>query len=138
MSASSPGALAGPALSWKGGVGFSALAVACFHVAYTPADAGWFSLAILGYVMALTQLARLRSTRQSFYFGLMAGFACVAPQLECFWRIFGPAAVPLWFILALWLALFTALSHIARCRLWRLAGCMADLVSLVRPRVFSQ
>ncbi|MCO5053326.1 MAG: hypothetical protein M9920_13615 [Verrucomicrobiae bacterium] len=105
----------------------SVLAIGCFHLAYTPANPGSLSLAILGYVIALTQLARLPSPWLSFYFGLVVGFACVAPQLECFWRIFGPAAVPLWLILAFWIALFTTLSHVA------LAGLGAKRAALLIP-----
>ncbi|HEX5218540.1 MAG TPA: nitrilase-related carbon-nitrogen hydrolase [Verrucomicrobiae bacterium] len=87
--------------------------VACFHAAYLPAQSGVGSLAIIGYVVCLVQLARLRTTRQCFYTGLATGFACVAPQLECFWRIFSAAAIGLWLVLALWIALFVALTHLA-------------------------
>lgn len=89
------------------------VAVACFHAAYTPAKSGLLAFAIVGYVVCLVQLARLRTTRQCFYLGLATGFACVAPQLECFWRIFGAAAVPLWFVLAFWTALFVMVTHLA-------------------------
>ena len=75
-------------------------AVAGFHLAYTPARSGLLALGIVGFVICLVQLARLPTTRQCFYVALAVGFACVAPQLECFWRIFGPAAIPLWLVLA--------------------------------------
>ncbi len=89
------------------------IAVGCFHAAYTPAKSGVLAIAIVGYVICLVQLARLRTARQSFYVGLAVGLACFAPQLECFWRIFGPFAIPLWLVLAFWIALFIALAHLA-------------------------
>ncbi len=87
------------------------IAVGCFHAAYTPARSGLLGWLLAGYVICLTQLARLRTTRQSFYCGLVVGFCCFGPQLECFWRIFGSGAVALWSILALWIGLFVALTH---------------------------
>jgi len=93
------------------------VAVACFHAAYAPTQSGWLAFGIVGYVVCLVQLARLRTTRQCFYTTLVIGFACVAPQLECFWRIFGPAAIALWLVLALWSALFVTLAHLALVRL---------------------
>ena len=98
-------------LRWAGLLGL--ILVACLHAAYTPAQSGLWSLAIIGYVVCLVQLARLRTTRPCFYTGLATGFVCVAPQLECFWRIFGVAAIPLWFVLAFWIALFVLLTHLA-------------------------
>ena len=44
---------------------------------------------------------------------MVVGFACFAPQLGFFWNIFGPAAIALWLVLALWLALFVVLTHLA-------------------------
>lgn len=93
------------------------LGAACFHLVYTPAKSGLLALFILGYVVCLVQLARLPTTRQSFYTGLGMGFACFAPQLECFWRIFGAGAIALWLVLAFWLGLFVALAHLALVRL---------------------
>lgn len=104
-------------LDWKRATVVALMAVACFHAAYTPARSGWLAFAIVGYLICLVQLARLRTTRQCFYTGLAVGFACFAPQLECFWRIFGPAAIALWLVLAFWIGLFVALSHLALARL---------------------
>jgi apolipoprotein N-acyltransferase len=92
------------------------VAVGCFHAAYTPAHPGLLALGIVGYVICVVQLARLATTRQSFYAGLLAGLACYAPQLAFFWGIFGPAAIALWTVLAFWLALFVALAHVALAR----------------------
>ena len=100
-------------VDWRQAGLLALIAVACFHLAYTPAQSGLLSFAIVGYVICLVQLARLRTTRQCFYTGLATGFVCVAPQLECFWRIFGAAAIPLWLVLSVWLALFVVLTHLA-------------------------
>jgi apolipoprotein N-acyltransferase len=91
-------------------------AAACFHAAYTPAKQGPLALLIVGYVVCVVQLARLRTTRQSFYVGVLTGLLCFGPQLGFFWRIFGPAAIALWLVLAFWLALFVALTHLALVR----------------------
>jgi apolipoprotein N-acyltransferase len=68
-------------------------------------------------VIGLVQLARLRTGRQRFYTALATAFACVAPQLGFFWNIFGAAAIALWLVLALWLAAFVVLTHLAIVRL---------------------
>ena len=91
-------------------------AVACFHAAYTPANPGPLALFIIGYVVCLVQLARLQTTRLAFYAGWLAGLACFGPQLAFFWGIFGPPAIALWAILAFWIALFVALTHVALAR----------------------
>jgi apolipoprotein N-acyltransferase len=104
-------------LTWRKAGLLALVAVACFHVAYTPAQTGLWSFAIVGSVGCLAQLARLRTTRQCFYVALAVAFACFAPQLECFWRIFGAFAIALWLVLALWLAFFVVLTHLALGRL---------------------
>ncbi|MGB8352410.1 MAG: nitrilase-related carbon-nitrogen hydrolase [Chthoniobacteraceae bacterium] len=88
-------------------------AAACFHAAYsTP-----FSFLIFGYVVCLVQLARLQPARIAFYAAFGTGLLCFGPQLEFFWRIFGPAALFLWAILAAWIALFVVLTHASLMRL---------------------
>ena len=104
-------------LNWRRAVLLALVGVACFHAAYTPAKSGLLAFGIIGYLICLVQLARLRTTRQCFYSGLAVGFACYAPQLECFWRIFGAAAIALWLVLAFWIGLFLVLSHLALVRL---------------------
>jgi apolipoprotein N-acyltransferase len=104
-------------LSWLKAVLLVLGAAACFHTAYTPANSGPLALLIVGYVVCLVQLARLRTTRRSFYIGFLTGLICFGPQLGFFWRIFGPAAIALWAVLALWIALFVALTHAALVRL---------------------
>src|SRR5947209_6011520 len=103
-------------LSWLAALGLIGGAAACFHAAYSPDGFGPLRLAILGYLACLTQLSRLKTTRQSFYAGLVTGLLCVAPQLTCFWKIFGPAAFVLWLILALWIAAFTGIAHASLAR----------------------
>jgi apolipoprotein N-acyltransferase len=103
-------------LSWPVALLFIAATVACFHAAYLSTDFAPLHLAIISYVICLAQLARLKTTRQSFYAGLITGVLCAAPQLTCFWQIFGPAAIVLWTILALWIAAFTGMTHAALTR----------------------
>jgi apolipoprotein N-acyltransferase len=100
-------------LTWQRAVLLALIAVICFHLAYTPAAPGAFALGIVGYVICLVQLARLRTKRQCFYVGLATGFACFAPQLGFFWNIFGAAAIALWLVLALWIVFFVIITHIA-------------------------
>jgi apolipoprotein N-acyltransferase len=100
-----------PVLRWPRAFIPAAVAIACFHLAYSFPNFNPLRFLILAVPVCLVQLARLRTTRQCFYIGLAVGFACIAPQLECFWRIFGPAAIPLWIVLALWTAAFVALTH---------------------------
>lgn len=104
-------------LSWQRGILFSLAAIGCFHLAYSSAQFEPLRLLSFVYLVFLVQLARLRTTRRSFYFGLGTGMAGVAPQLSCFWNIFGPAAVPLWLLLAFWIGLFVALVHVILTRL---------------------
>jgi apolipoprotein N-acyltransferase len=100
---------------WKAGL-LVLVAAGCFHAAYTPAQSGPLALLIVGYVVCLVQLARMRTTRLAFYMGLLTGLACFGPQLAFFWTIFGPAAIALWVVLAFWIALFVALTHVALVR----------------------
>lgn len=96
-------------VSWLFAAMFAIGAVLCFQLAYAPARFGPWRLLIVGYLICLTQLARLPSTRAAFYLGLTTGLLCVGPQLECFWRIFGAGAVPLWLVVSFWTALYVAL-----------------------------
>jgi apolipoprotein N-acyltransferase len=100
-------------LTWPKAALFIAAAVGCFHLAYWPTDFRPAHVAILGYVICLTQLSRMPTIRQAYYAGLITGFLCVAPQLTCFWNIFGPAAVALWYILGFWIGIFTATTSAA-------------------------
>src|ERR1035438_5190706 len=83
-----------------------ALAVVCFHAAYTSIHFPTAGLLIFGYAFGLVRLTDQPSVRRAFYFGLTTGFLCYAPQLLFFWNIFGAAAIVLWLILAFWVGLF--------------------------------
>jgi apolipoprotein N-acyltransferase len=108
-----------PFLSWPKALFWVITAVVCFHVAYEGYHFGLPGFFTLGYVVSLTQLGGLPTTRQSFYTGLVTGVLCVGPQLDCFWRIFGPAAIPLWLILSFWIALFVTLVRLTLVNLGR-------------------
>ena len=94
---------------WKKSFLWLALAVACFHAAYTSIHFPAAGLLIFGYACGLVRLADQPTVRRAFYFGLAAGFLCYAPQLFFFWRIFSAAAIVLWLVLAFWIGLFAAI-----------------------------
>lgn len=83
-------------------------AIVSFHLAYTIEHC---QILIALFAYCLFQLARVQTTRQAFYIGLAIGFAIYAPHLSFFWNLFGPAAIPLWLILSLWLALFVLMGR---------------------------
>lgn len=96
-------------LGWKKSWLWLAVAVACFHAAYTSIQYPAAGLFIFGYALALVRLTDQPNVRRAFYFGLATGFLCYAPQLFFFFRIFNVAAVLLWLVLAFWVGLFTAI-----------------------------
>jgi len=96
-------------LGWKKSFLWMALAVACFHLAYTSIKFPALGLFIFGYAYFLVRLTDQPNVRRAFYFGLATGFLCAAPQLFFFWNIFGPAAIVLWIVFAFWIGLFTAI-----------------------------
>jgi apolipoprotein N-acyltransferase len=100
-------------LNWRKAALFIGGAVACFHLGYGSTHFGPQHFAMFGYVICLVQLSRLPTTRRAFYAGLITALLCVGPQLTCFWKIFGPAAIMLWTILALWIAAFTGMTSAA-------------------------
>ncbi len=82
-------------------------AVGAFHLALVPG----LELAILLFPFLVLPLVRAATARQAFYWGLALGFALYGPQLGFFWKIFGPAALVLWAVLAFWVGLFLALGN---------------------------
>jgi apolipoprotein N-acyltransferase len=96
-------------MGWGKSFLWLALAVACFHAAYTSIKFPAAGLLIFGYAIGLVRLTDQPSVRRAFYFGLATGLLCYAPQLFFFWRIFGPAAIALWTVLAFWIGLFAAI-----------------------------
>lgn len=100
---------------------WAAGAIVAFHLAYT-----FTALAslMLVYLVCLFQLTRVNTVRQAFYLGLAIGFLCCAPQLTCFWKIFGPAAIALWLVLAFWIALFLALGRLCESHFGQLRAAL--------------
>jgi apolipoprotein N-acyltransferase len=94
---------------WGKSILWLALAVACFHAAYTSVKFPALGLFIFGYAYFLVRLTDQPNVRRAFYFGLTTGFLCAAPQLFFFWKIFGPAAIVLWLIFAFWIGMFAAI-----------------------------
>ena len=101
-------------LSSRATLAWAMAAIVCFHLAYASSTT---SFLIVGYLVCLAQLTRVSSGRRAFYWGLAVGFCTVAPQLGCFWVIFGPAAIVLWLIVAFWIGLFVTLARFCRQRL---------------------
>jgi len=102
--------------SWKKSFLWLALAVGCFQAAYTSIHHPAAGLLIFGYAYGLVRLTEQPSVRRAFYFGLATAFLSYAPQLFFMWRIFGPAAIVLWLILAFWVGLFTGMVCASRRR----------------------
>jgi apolipoprotein N-acyltransferase len=75
------------------------------------------SAAILIALPCLFYFARTRSARYAFYGGMMAGMAIYVPHLAFFWNIFHYAAIPLWLVAGLPIAVFTLLLNGAHRRL---------------------
>lgn len=87
---------------------------ASFHLAFTFAPLCWLVLAYLG---CLFELRRVSTARQAFYYGLAVGLGVFVPQMTFLWTIFGPAAIPLWLILAFFHGLFLLVLHRVEVRL---------------------
>lgn len=100
--------IVGKSLTLRAAIIWSVAAAAAFHLAYS---APYPAVLTIAYVYALLQLMRARTGRQAFYFSLTVGMLIAAPQLFCFWTLFGPSAIALWLILALWTALFVTLGR---------------------------
>jgi len=96
-------------LGWKQSFLWLALAVVCFHLAYTSLKFPLAGLFIIGYAWGLVQITNQPSVRRAFYFGLTTAYLCYAPQLFFMWRIFGPLALVLCLVLAFWVGLFAAI-----------------------------
>lgn len=108
-------------LNWKQALPLVALAAVSFQLAYSLAA---YSFLIAVYLWSLFQLTRLKTSRQAFYLGLAAALLCYSPQSGFFWKIFGPAAIPLWLVLSFWVGLFALLGRLARRRLGNVWGVL--------------
>jgi apolipoprotein N-acyltransferase len=114
-------AVSSVALSWVGGLITAVGTVMSFHLAQE-VWGGWIVLFLYGVV----RLAELGSWRKAFYLTVAVGYGAYAPHLTFLWTIFGPAALVLWGVLAVWLGLFVLLARGVR-RHWG-PGAMVLLV----------
>ncbi len=73
--------------------------------------------AIFVALPCICALARVRTSRQAFYVGLMTGMMMYVPHLWFFWSIFGPRAIVLWIIVGFPIATFLLLLNLAHRRL---------------------
>lgn len=109
-----------PGISLAAHITWSLVALVSFHAAQI-LGLGWL-LIPCGY--ALIELSRAATRRKVFYPMLALGFLFYAPQLGFFWNIFGAAAIALWLVLAVWIALFGLMLRLVRHRFgngWMLA-----------------
>jgi apolipoprotein N-acyltransferase len=100
-------------LSAWAAAGFALVAILSFHLGYSVKNC---QVLLVVFLYCLFRLASVPTSRRAFYLGLGIGLAIYAPQLSYFWTIFQSAAVPLWLILAFWLALFPLLGQICWAR----------------------
>jgi apolipoprotein N-acyltransferase len=84
-------------------------AVASIYLAYEYEAAGGASVI---YLACLSRLAWVKSSRLAFYLGLAIGFTIASIHLQFMRGLFGPAAVGLWAIFGIWIALFLLLARI--------------------------
>lgn len=115
------GVRANAPLKLPAAVGWGLFAVACFHLAFQEPRLAFL---VVGYLAGVFELRRLASVRQAFYSGLVVGLGVYVPPMEFLWTIFGPAALPLWLILALFHAAFLAMLQ----RIQTLAGSLWALL----------
>ncbi len=98
-------------------LGYALVAVAAFHIACLVDHA---SAMMILFLYALVIMARSGSSRAALYTGIATGLALYSVHLGFFWRIFGPAALPLWLILSFWLGVFVLSAHLC----WRRWGTL--------------
>jgi len=102
-----------PNLNLRQTAALTSLGVISFHLAYNFPGC---SFLIAVYLACLASLAWQRTNRRAFYFGLITGLFAYAPQLSCFYTIFGTAAVALWLVLAFWIGLFGLVARLCLVR----------------------
>jgi apolipoprotein N-acyltransferase len=101
-------------------------AVVSFILAYASTGCE-FLIAV--FFACLFPLARLRTRRLAYYFGLGIGFAIYTPHLLFFRAIFGWASIALWYILPFWLGLFVMLGRACLFRFGPVAwACLAPFL----------
>jgi apolipoprotein N-acyltransferase len=112
-------AAAQPGLPVWQSVVFGIVGLASFQLAYT-FDA--LAILIFVYLWCLLEISRQKTGRKAFYTGLAMGLATLGVQLSFFWNIFGTAAIALWIIVGLWIAMFTTLARSCRNRFGKTAA----------------
>ncbi len=90
------------------GLGVCLLAVVAFQLALEHPSLG---SAVIIYLGCLYDLRLVSTARQAFYAGLLVGLGVFVPQMTFLWTIFGPAAIPLWLVLAFFHGVFLLLLH---------------------------
>ena len=101
-------------------------AIVSFNLAYAFTGCEFL---IAGFLACLFPLARLRTRRLAYYFGLGIGFAIYAPRLLFFWTTFNYGAIALWYIMAFWLGLFVMLGRACLFRFGPVAwACLAPFL----------
>jgi apolipoprotein N-acyltransferase len=100
-------------MGWRAAIGWGALAVASFHLAFF-----FPSLAFLiaFYLLAAFRLSEVATPRRAMWSGVVVGMLCFGPQLGFFYTIFGFSAVALWSVLAFWLGMYVMAQHLVRDR----------------------
>jgi apolipoprotein N-acyltransferase len=98
-------------LGLKAWVAWFLLALVAFHLAF---EVPGLEFGFVLFFVALLELNRVDTPRKSFYTGLLLGLLVYSPQLGFFYVIFKMAALPLWGILSIWLAIFQLVSWKAR------------------------
>lgn len=97
-----------PTLSAGEIVKYSALSVACFHLAFVSQLLSFF---LIGFVGCLLTLRRVPNGRAAFWVGFGIGYAIYAIGVFFFFNIFMVGALFLWGILATWLGFFLWALH---------------------------
>ena len=101
-------------------------AIVSFNLAYTFASCEFLMVV---FFLCLFPLARLRTRRLAYYFGLGIGMAVYAPHLRFFWTIFGGGAIALWYVLSFWLGIFVMLARSCQHRFGPVAwACLAPFL----------
>jgi apolipoprotein N-acyltransferase len=105
---------------------FAAGAIVSFSLAYAFTPCGFL---IIGFFACLFPLARLRTPRLAYYFGLTIGLAVYTPHLLFFWTTFSYGAIGLWYVLPFWLGLFLMLGRACLFRFGPVAwACLAPFL----------
>ncbi len=100
-------------LGWRATVGWGAVAVASFHLAFLFPPLAFL---IAFYLLAGFHLSEVATPRAAMWAGVTVGLLCFGPQLGFFYTIFGMSAAALWAVLAFWLGMYVMTQHLLRAR----------------------